>query len=52
MPARPSVMRTVPSRSMPFGPPSSLVSGTVRATPMSTMMPIGTLMRKAQCQEA
>ena len=46
------MIRTVPSRSIPLGPPSSLVSGTVTATPMSTMMPIGTLMRKAQCHEA
>ena len=52
MPSRPAVMRIVPRMSMPLGPPSSLVSGTVMSTPMRTMMPIGTLMRKAQCQEA
>ena len=51
-PKRPAVMRNVPAMSKPLGPPSSLVSGTVSQTPTSTMMPIGTLMRKAQCQEA
>ena len=52
IPTRPRVMSRVPSTSMPLGPPTAFVSGTVTSTPASTMSPIGTLIRKAQCQDA
>ena len=43
---------SVPGRSMPRLSTVSLVSGTSSSTPMMTMMPIGTLIKKAQCQLA
>ena len=51
-PSKPAVTKIVPGQSTPRLPVVSLVSGTTANSPMSTMMPIGRLIKKAQCQDA